>query len=106
MVTKGPPSSGQLTICGNLSICVFPYKIGVLNRDFKGRAPIATPREPIDFEGDCRPVRGFERNSTKWFTGSSVARKIKRERLKVPNKLDTAENLLFLTFSNYSAGPW
>ena len=51
-------------------------------------------------------LMGLFFNSTNVFTCSNVSLKIKRERSSVPNRLETAGNLLPFTFSKRIAGPW
>ncbi|MNQ59624.1 hypothetical protein D3C85_738790 [compost metagenome] len=104
MVTKGPPSIGQFTICGSLLILVFKNLFladGVLN----GSADNADMTEPAYLKGFFKALIGSLRNETNCCTLGKVSLKINLDLSSVPNKLETAGKGLPFTFSKRIAGP-
>src|SRR5690606_7527943 len=105
MVTNGPPSIGQLTICGNWLMRVVPCEIGEFRVTFQGRADSAVVATFVYRNGFFSARIGSDLTSTSTLIFSSVSLNMKRERANVPNRLDTAGNGLPLIFSNSKAGP-
>src|SRR6478735_3497285 len=105
MVTKGPPSFGQFTIWGISLINVLPKLMGASLRTFMGRADSAVKAVLAYLKGCLMAFIGSFLISTNVLILSSVSLKIKRDLSSVPNKFDTAGNLLPFTFSNNMAGP-
>src|SRR5690606_27240950 len=105
MVTNGPPSIGQLTICGSWLMRVVPCRMGALRFVFHGRADTAVAATPVYRKAFFSTRIGSDFTSTNTLILSSVSRNMKRERSSVPKRLDTAGNGLPFTFSNSKAGP-
>src|SRR5258708_5968008 len=105
MVTNGPPSFGQLTICGRLLIWHLAKFIGAPRPVFIGRADNAVSPTLAYLNGCFIAFKGSDFKSTNVLILSSVSLKINFDLSSVPNRLDTAGNLLPFTFSKRIAGP-
>ena len=101
---KGPPSIGQLVICGSWDTVVWLDNTGAK------RVGIGKDRKPAVDNGNRlfrseKTLAGLALNLTAVFTGERLFLKMYRLRSIVPNKLDVARNGVPITFSKKSAGP-